>query len=328
MTTYSTIEVDASDEGTRLDRWILKNFPDLGHGRLQKMLRTGQIRVDGKRARAGARLEGGQHVRVPPLAREAAPLDTPPPPPLDRREIEALRARVLYRDDDMIAIDKPSGLAVQGGSGQTKHLDALAGALQFDATDPPKLVHRLDKDTSGVLLLARNASAAARLTGLFRASEIRKVYWAVVVGVPSPPRGSIDQPLAKRGGPGRERMRAGEEDGLRAVTRYRTIAKSGRDAAWIALSPLTGRTHQLRVHCAAVGTPILHDGKYGGKSAYLTDRVGEIPRRLNLHARELVVPHPDGGNLRIRADLPDHMQASFAALGFDPDSPKAELDEI
>lgn len=301
----------------------------MGHGRLQKMLRTGQIRVDGKRARAGTRLDGGQQVRVPPLARAATPTkEKAPPLPLDRGEMEALRARVLYRDDDMIAIDKPPGLAVQGGSGQTKHLDALAGALQFEAAEPPKLVHRLDKDTSGVLLLARDARAAARLAGLFRSGEVQKTYWAVVVGVPSPPRGTIDQPLAKRGGPGRERMQPSEQDGLRAVTRYRTIAKAGRDAAWLALSPLTGRTHQLRVHCAAVGTPILHDGKYGGKSAYLSDQVGEIPRRLNLHARELVVPHPDGGNLRIRADLPDHMQASFAALGFDPSSHKAELDEI
>lgn len=292
------------------------------------MLRTGQIRIDGKRARAGTRLEPGQQVRVPPQAREARPPAQKTAPPLRPGETADLRARVLYRDDDMIAIDKPSGLAVQGGSGQVRHLDALAGALQFEAAEPPRLVHRLDKDTSGVLLLARHARAAARLAGLFRSGEVQKTYWAVVVGIPSPANGVIDQPLAKRGETGRERMTPDAGEGRDAVTRYRTIAKAGREAAWVALSPLTGRTHQLRAHCASIGTPILHDGKYGGKSAYLTGHASELPRRLNLHARELVVPHPDGGNLRIRAKLPEHMQASFQALGFDPDSHRAELDEI
>ena len=292
------------------------------------MLRTGQIRVDGKRARSNARLDAGQQVRVPPQARDA----TAPPPkraaPPSRADAAALRSRVLYRDDDLIALDKPAGLAVQGGSGQTRHVDAMVSALQFDAAEPPRLVHRLDKDTSGVLLLARHARAAARLTALFRAGEISKLYWAVVVGVPSPAAGEIDKPLAKHGGGGRERMTTDAADGRQAVTRYRTIATANRTAAWLALAPLTGRTHQLRAHCAAIGTPILHDGKYGGKSAYLSERAGDLPRRLNLHARELVVPHPDGGNLRFRADLPDHMQASFQALGFDPASPKAELDDL
>lgn len=329
VTEFSTVEVPDSDQGTRLDRWFAKNFPDLPHGRLQKMLRTGQIRVDGKRARAGTRLDGGEQVRVPPLARKTDPIPQKAPAVAPRRdEVEDLRRRVLYRDDDLIAIDKPAGLAVQGGSRQVRHLDALASALQFDAAEPPRLVHRLDKDTSGVLLLARHAAAARRLTGLFRSGEVRKIYWAVVVGVPKPPNGVIDLPLAKRGAGGRERMSADAEKGQEAVTRYRTIARSGKLAAWLALSPLTGRTHQLRTHCALAGFPILHDGKYGGKSAYLTDRIATLPRRLNLHARELAVPHPDGGNLRFRADLPDHMTASFSALGFDWNSPKAELDVI
>ncbi len=329
MTAFTTVEVSEADQGTRLDRWFAKNYPDLPRGRLQKMLRTGQIRVDGKRARPGTRLDGGEQVRVPPLARKATPVPrksgaVEPRPD----EIADLRARVLYRDDDMIALDKPSGLAVQGGSRQVRHLDALASALQFEAADPPRLVHRLDKDTSGVLLLARTAQAARRLTALFRTGEVQKMYWAIVVGAPDPRTGVIDQPLAKGGAGGRERMTTDETEGVTAVTRYRTIARSDGLAAWLALAPLTGRTHQLRAHCASAGFPILHDGKYGGKTAYLTDHIGDLPRRLNLHARELVMPHPDGGNLRFRADLPDHMRTSFSALGFDWDSPKAELDAV
>jgi 23S rRNA pseudouridine955/2504/2580 synthase len=328
MSRHTTIEVQADDAEARLDRWFARHYPAIGHGALQKLLRTGQVRIDGKRAKANTRLETGQQIRVPPQLRDGAKQEAPRPrghmP--DRQIVEELRARVLYRDDDIIAIDKPHGLAVQGGTGQSHNLDALSEALRFEAAEPPRLVHRLDKDTSGVLVMARHARAAARLTRLFRDGGVAKVYWAVVVGVPSPGEGTIDRALSKQGGAGRERMAEDPDGGQSAITRYRVIARAGRRASWLGLSPLTGRTHQIRAHCVILDTPIVGDGKYGGQSAYLSDPSGGIEKRLHLHARELVVPHPDGGNLRFRADLPDHMRATFAVLGFDPNSPRAERD--
>ena len=333
MSRHATIEVLANDAESRLDRWFARHYPGLGHGPLQKLLRTGQVRVDGKRVRANARLEAGQQIRVPPRLQDGGTAP-PSPSPLssrnampDKRDVEELRARVLYRGDDLIALDKPAGLAVQGGTGQRRNLDAMAEALRFEAAEAPRLVHRLDKDTSGVLLLARHARAAARLTKLFRDGDIAKTYWAVVAGTPKPADGVVDRPLAKQGGAGRERMAEDRVSGQSAVTRYRTVARAGRRAAWLALNPLTGRTHQIRAHCVILDTPIVGDGKYGGKSAYLSDPSGAIATRLHLLARELVVPHPDGGNMRFRAELPDHMRATFRALGFDPASPRAERDD-
>ena len=325
MSAVSTVEVAPDEAAMRLDRWLQRHCPGIGRAALHKLLRTGQVRVDGRRAAAGLRLAAGQQVRVPPQARHAPPPPPPAHPPAPTAaDVESLRARVLYRDDDLIAIDKPAGLAVQGGSGQRRHLDALAAALQFDAPEPPRLVHRLDKDTSGVLVLARHARAAAWLTGLFRTGRTAKTYWAVVVGVPRPAAGTVARALAKAGGRGREKMVAADRDGLPAETRYRTIARADARAAWLELRPLTGRTHQLRVHCLELGTPIAGDGKYGGERAALEIAPGEAARRLLLHARELVIPLPPGGNLRLRAPLPAHMRATFAALGFDPDSPAAE----
>jgi 23S rRNA pseudouridine955/2504/2580 synthase len=325
MSAFSTVEVAPEEAAMRLDRWLQRHCPGIGRAAMHKLLRTGQVRVDGRRAAAGLRLAAGQQVRVPPRARAAPPPGPAPPPAPSRDDLESLRARVLYRDDDLIAIDKPAGLAVQGGSGQRRHLDALAAALQFEAPEPPRLVHRLDKDTSGVLVLARHARAAAWLTGLFRKGGVTKTYWAVVVGVPRPASGTVARALAKVGGRGREKMTAMDR-GLPAETGYRTIARAGARAAWLALRPRTGRTHQLRVHCLELGTPIAGDGKYAGKDAALELAPGEVTRRLHLHARELVIPMPAGANLRLRAPLPAHMRRTFAALGFDPDSPAAERD--
>ncbi len=314
----TSISVAQDDDGIRLDRWFRRHFPDLSHGRLQKLLRTGQIRVDGRRAKAGQRLAVGQTVRIPPLASE---------PPEDRRrggrdvpsaDERELRSRILYCDDLVIALDKPAGLAVQGGTGTRRHLDAMLEALRFDATERPRLVHRLDKDTSGVLLLGRTASAAAALAKAFRSRDTRKIYWAVVVGVPSADAGRIDLRLAKRPGRTGERVAVDVKGGRRAITLYRTVEVAGRRLAWLALWPQTGRTHQLRVHCAALGTPILGDGKYAGRAAYLDGVAGT--RRLHLHAREISVPHPSGhGMLRVRAPLPPHMMATWRMFGFDPD---------
>ncbi len=305
--------VEDGDAGRRLDRWFRERFPELAHGRLQKLLRSGQVRVDGGRAKASLRLAAGQTIRVPPLG-AGRPRGVQPPrpaPPVAAADVAELRARVLYRDDDLMAIDKPSGLAVQGGSRTTRHLDAMLEALRFDAEEKPRLVHRLDKDTSGVLLLARHGAAARRLTALFRRQETRKLYWAVVVGQPKPAAGRIDLALAKQPGRRGERMTPAAE-GRRATTLFSTLEHAGRRAAWLALQPLTGRTHQLRVHLAELGTPILGDGKYGGQQAFIEG----LSRRLHLHARALALP--EAGDIgTLRAALPPHMAETFKFFGFD-----------
>jgi 23S rRNA pseudouridine955/2504/2580 synthase len=226
-----------------------------------------------------------------------------------------IRSAVLHKDDDLIVIDKPAGLAVQGGTNTERHLDALLDALRFDGQERPRLVHRLDRDTSGVLVLARSAAAAAKLAQAFRGRETRKIYWAAVVGAPRPRQGRIDQPLAKLPGPAGERVAPDEEDGKRAVTYYRTVSHAGDKIAWVALQPVTGRTHQLRAHAVALGTPILGDGKYGGGAAHPAG----VPqaRKLHLHARALRLPHPSGGKLTVSAPLPPHMRETWAFFGFD-----------
>jgi 23S rRNA pseudouridine955/2504/2580 synthase len=325
MSGVQTISVAADDGEIRLDRWFRRHFPSLAHGRLEKLLRTGQIRVDGRRARAGDRLTPGQRVRVPPLG----PTNLPPsreaaaPRP---RDLEMIRRAVLHIDDDLIVIDKPPGLAVQGGTNTERHLDGLLDGLRFGATERPRLVHRLDRDTSGVLVLARSAAVAAKLAAAFRGKAVRKIYWAAVVGVPKPRRGRIDQPLAKLGGAGAERVAADDDEGKRAVTYYRTVAHAGDRFAWLALQPVTGRTHQLRAHCVAIGTPILGDGKYGGAAAHPSGV--PQPRKLHLHARALALPHPSGGTLTVTAPLPAHMKETWGFFGFaesDEPDPFADL---
>lgn len=314
MTGVRTLSV-AEDEGDlRLDRWFRRHFPELTHGRLEKLLRTGQVRVDGRRAKAGLRLAPGQMIRVPPTVVPDG--KKPGPAPVRAEDRNALHAMVIYRDDWVLALNKPPGLAVQGGSGQTRHLDGLLEALRFEAEEAPRLVHRLDKDTSGVLLLGRSREAAKRLAAAFRSRQARKLYWAAVAGVPGQRQGSIDLALAKSGAPGRQKMREDAAEGQSAVTRYRVVESLGDKAAWLALMPLTGRTHQLRAHCAALGTPILGDGKYGGRQAFAAGPA--VSKRLHLHARALVLPHPSGeGLLEVSAPLPPHMAETWAFLGFD-----------
>jgi 23S rRNA pseudouridine955/2504/2580 synthase len=305
-------KVSAEDAEIRLDRWFKRHFPQLGHGRLEKLLRTGQIRLDGKRASAGDRVAAGQEVRVPPL-----PDDGPLPRPAYRpkpQDIAQIERAILYRDDDVIAIDKPPGLAVQGGTATEHHLDGMLDGLRFGAAERPRLVHRLDKDTSGVLVLARSAAAARFLTAAFRDKDTQKIYWAAVVGSPKPRQGRIDKRLAKLPGPAGERVVA-DEEGKRAVTDYRTVAHAGDKIAWVALNPITGRTHQIRAHLAAIGTPILGDGKYGAAAAHPAG----VPdaRKLHLHARALSLPRANGGALRIVAPLPAHMKRTWKFFGFD-----------
>jgi 23S rRNA pseudouridine955/2504/2580 synthase len=317
MSGVQTLTVKADEAGLRLDRWLKKRFPDVGHGRVQKWLRTGQVRLDGHRVKAGVRLAAGQRVRVPPLS-AAPPLQNgSPKPAFSDADIRDLRTRILHRDSHVIVIDKPPGLAVQGGSGIRRHLDAMLASLRFDADQAPRLVHRLDRDTSGVLVLARTAEAARMLTAAFRSKNARKLYWAVVVGVPRPAEGIVDLALAKKPGHGGERVGTAE-DGKKAITYYRVVDRAGREAAWVAFEPLTGRTHQIRVHAAALGTPVLGDGKYGGRAAFLKGE--NIGKRLHLHALAIRLPHPAGGILEALAPLPSHMRSTFKALGFNEES--------
>ena len=309
--------VAEEDDGIRLDRWFRRHMADASFNIVSRWARTGQLRVDGKRATPGDRIEAGQVIRVPPL--DATPPPTARPkrerPPLSAEDVELVRSLVIHRDRGAIVIDKPPGLATQGGTKTERHLDGLLDGLQFDAPGRPKLVHRLDKDTSGVLLLARSAGAAAHFAKAFSSRTARKLYWALVVGVPSIEDGMIELPLAKQPGTGGEKMHVDEAEGLPARTRYRVIERAGNAAAWVELQPYTGRTHQLRVHMAAIGHPIVGDGKYGGQDAYLT---GGISRKLHLHARRLRVEHPDGSMLDVTADPPRHFAESLAHLGFDP----------
>jgi len=314
MSGVQTLTVAPEDSAIRLDRWFKRHFPGLGHGRLEKLLRTGQVRLDGRRAAASDRVTADQRIRVPPLGE----VSTKPKPaasvphPRDARMVQDM---VLHCDDDLIVIDKPAGLAVQGGTGTTRHLDGMLDALRFGAAERPRLVHRLDKDTSGVLVLARSAASAAKLAAAFRGKTVRKVYWAVVVGVPKPRHGKIDRKLAKRQSQMGERVMPNEAEGERALTRYRTVAHAGDRFAWLALEPVTGRTHQLRVHCEALGTPILGDDKYGGGASHPEG----LPRRgmLHLHARAIALPHPRGGTLAVKAPLPAHMRETWAFFGFE-----------
>ena len=313
MTAVQTLAVTADEAELRLDRWFRRHFPQIGHGRLEKLLRTGQLRVDGKRAKSSQRLESGQIVRVPPL-----PDDAPPPlvrPEVSEADTRMLRDAILHMDDDVIVLNKPAGLPVQGGTGLTRHLDGMLDALMFDEPERPRLVHRLDKDTSGVLLLGRTAKSTAKLTGAFRSRTARKCYWALVVGVPHPAMGKIDAPLAKMPGEHRERMAVDEDEGRHAVTWYRTVASAYKKAAWLELEPRTGRTHQLRAHCLLLETPIQGDSLYGAGVEMLTG--GGISKKLHLHARAIRLPHPRGGMLEAVAPLPLHMESSFAAFGFE-----------
>jgi 23S rRNA pseudouridine955/2504/2580 synthase len=318
--------VAPDDDGIRLDRWFKRHLPDASFNMVSRWSRTGQLRIDGKRAAPGDRVEAGQTIRVPPAEPPADPKPKVQRATLSEDEIAFVNEIVIQRDPQAIVVNKPPGLATQGGTKTRTHLDGLLDGLADAAGQRPKLVHRLDKDTSGVLLLARTARAAAFFSKAFSGRTARKVYWALVVGVPEVRDGYIDLPLAKQPGTGGEKMHVEEgEEGLPARTRYRVIDRAGSRAAWVELQPLTGRTHQLRVHMAAIGHPIVGDGKYGGQDAFLT---GAISRKLHLHARRLRIDHPDEGRIDVTAELPEHFADSLANLGFDVAAGDLPLDEV
>jgi 23S rRNA pseudouridine955/2504/2580 synthase len=309
--------IDADDNGVRLDRWFRRHYPGLPHGRLEKLLRTGQVRLDGKRAKAGDRVAAGQIVRLPPQMLAV----TLPERRANDSSAGSLRDFVLHMDASVIVLNKPSGLATQGGSGLTRHIDGMLDSLSFGKKQRPRLVHRLDRDTSGVLLIARTVPAAAALAQSLRRRDAQKIYWALVRGVPKKPRGTIKIALARKGARGvDERMAAAgrDEEGARhAMTDYVVLGHAGTELSWIAAKPVTGRTHQVRVHLASLGTPIVGDFKYGGTEARGR---GDIENKLHLHARAIDIAHPDGGRLAVTAPLPPHMAKSWELLGFDPDS--------
>jgi 23S rRNA pseudouridine955/2504/2580 synthase len=317
ITDARTFVVADDDHGIRLDRWFRRHLPDASFNIVSRWARTGQLRVDGKRVEPGDHIAAGQTIRVPPLEAPAPARARPKQerPPLSDEDQEFVQSLVIHKDRGAIVMNKPPGLATQGGTKTERHLDGLLDGVQFEAEGRPKLVHRLDKDTSGVILVARSSGAAAHFAKAFSSRTARKVYWALVAGVPSIDDGMIELPIAKQPGTGGEKMHVDEKEGSPARTRYRVIERAGNTAAWVELQPYTGRTHQLRVHMAAIGHPIVGDGKYGGQEAFLT---GGISRKLHLHARRLRIDHPDGSKLDVTADPPRHFTESVTMLGFDP----------
>ena len=336
----------------RLDRWFKSHYPELSFGHLQKLLRSGQIRVNGGRVKTNARLEPGQAVRVPPLGQgglEGVLRENRPPEVEGRDEAslpraeragtggphvsgkaaaakrpttdaEALRAMILYEDDEVFVFNKPQGLAVQGGSGLSRHVDAMLEAFRDRKGQKPRLVHRLDRDTTGVLVVARTRLAAQKLTASFRTRSTRKIYWALVMGVPKPKQGRISTWLAKEGTPDGDRMRVarhGTDNSSHAISLYSVVETAGQKLAWLSMRPVTGRMHQLRAHAAHIGHPMIGDPKYF-TAEESWDFPGGIQKKLHLHARRIVIPHPaNGGTIDVTAPLPPHMQQSWNLLGFD-----------
>jgi 23S rRNA pseudouridine955/2504/2580 synthase len=373
MGKVETRTVEPDEAGMRLDRWFRTHFPELGFGHLQKLLRSGQVRVDGGRAKTNTRLEPGQAVRIPPLGASGSASVRPSRPaarrapqngddgdfqdredgdheprhaesllsgpdqrvpreagPRSAREgrsrsavspdTDFLRSLILYEDDDVIVFNKPPGLAVQGGSGLTRHVDALLEAFRDRKGQKPRLVHRLDRATSGVLVVAKTRLAAQRLAAAFRARSTKKIYWALVRGVPKPKQGRVSTWLAKEEGPEGDRMRIarhGAAEASHAVSLYSVVDQAGQKLAWLTMKPVTGRTHQLRAHAAHIGHPIIGDDKYF-RAEPGWELPGGIQNRLHLHARRIVIPHPSGrGVIDVTAPLPPHMQQSWNLLGFD-----------
>ncbi|MCB1501654.1 MAG: RluA family pseudouridine synthase [Bauldia sp.] len=347
MAKVETVTVTSDEAGMRLDRWFRARYPELGFGHLQKLLRSGQVRVDGGRAKTNTRLESGQSVRIPPLggptAVEVAEAGVSA---ADRRvemaerprtlvkgkggdgaaresdDARMLRSLLLYDDDQVFVFNKPAGLAVQGGSGLSRHVDGMLEALRDGKDQKPRLVHRLDRATSGVLVVARTRLAAQKLAASFRSRATKKIYWALVKGVPKPRQGRISTWLAKEDGPEGDRMRVarhGDDEASHAVSLYNVVEQAGQRLAWLTMRPVTGRTHQLRAHAAHIGHPIIGDDKYFHAEPDW-DFPGGMQNKLHLHARRIVIPHPSGkGVIDVTAPLPPHMQQSWNLLGFDAD---------
>lgn len=346
MSRVQNITVSAEDADQRVDRWLRRKFPHVPQGRIEKMCRKGELRVDGARVKANSRLEEGQSVRLPPLP-EPGDMKTMAASSVSAADAKMIQSCVIYRDDHIIALNKPPGLPVQGGTKQSRHVDGLAEALCFGFDEKPRLVHRIDKDTSGVLILARTRAVATALTASFRHRNTRKIYWAVVAGVPTPRLGTIKFGLVKAPGHGAkgegERMLClhpreveATPGAKHATSDYAVLEGAGGRCAWVALIPVTGRTHQLRAHMAEIGHPIVGDGKYGGSGqenlgdGWGAQLGGELSRKLHLHARSLIIEHPvTKATLHLTAPMPDHMKRTWDMFQWQasdvPEDPFEEL---
>jgi 23S rRNA pseudouridine955/2504/2580 synthase len=317
-TGVQTLVVEPDEADMRVDRFLVARFPQLAFTHIQRIVRKGELRIDGKRAQPNDRLVAGQKVRIPPLK-----LDQPRPvsrsAAKDQDDRDFLKSITLYEDKDVLIINKPMGLAVQGGSGTKRHVDGLLEALKDDEGQKPRLVHRLDKDTAGCLVIAKTRFAASTMAKSFRARTTRKIYWALVAGVPRVRQGRVSTYLAKEGDEGDSRMRVarhGDEGASHALTYYAVVETAAQKLAWLSLKPVTGRTHQLRAHAAHIGHPIVGDPKYFDIENW--ELPGGIQNKLHLLARRIVIAHPRTGKpIDVTAPLPPHMQQSFNLLGLD-----------
>ena len=309
-------QVDGDEDGMRLDRWFAHHFPQLGFGRLQKLIRNGEVKVDKAKVTTSTRVAAGQTVRIPPIDDP----DVVKPVKLNAADAQFLRDLILYEDDDIYVFNKPHGLAVQGGSGTKRHMDGLLKNLPNKKGEAPRLVHRLDRDTSGCLVVAKTKAAASHFGAVFRSRSARKIYWALVAGNPHPQQGEISCFLARQSTADGEQMvvvKNGTPGAQHSMSYYSTTDTASRRFAWVTLKPVTGRTHQLRVHMAQLGTPIIGDPRYFNIENW--QGAAGLSEGLHLHARRIAIPLRNGKRLDISAPLPPHMRASFETLGFDPD---------
>lgn len=323
------VRVKDGEADMRLDRWFRLHFPDVGYTYLQKLLRSGQVRVDSKRAQANDRLNAGSEIRVPAIVRQPKRADPKakspmgPPMGLSKGDRDTIENMIIFEDDHVLVLNKRFGLAVQGGTGTKKHIDGmLEGMADRFGGERPRLVHRLDRDTTGVLLVAKTRDAAAKLGRTFQTRSAAKTYWALVKGVPKPPQGKIEAALVKAKGPdGEDRVRKSgpgeQEQAMHATTHYSVVDRASHKTAWVSLKPVTGRQHQLRAHMHLIGHPIVGDNKYEGDVHMPAEN---IEKKLHLHARRLIIPHPiTKAKIDVTAPLPDHMQRTWELLGFDAD---------
>lgn len=316
MSEVKFVKVQEKDEGARLDRWFKRYYPALTHGALEKMLRGKNIRVNGAKASADQRLQASDEIRIPPMPQ--SPIGEHKT--LSASDIDFIQSLVIFKDKDMIVLNKPSGLAVQGGTKTTRHIDGLLDGLKFEG-ERPRLVHRLDKETSGVLVLARSVKAAAVLTKAFETKVARKIYWAVVSGCPKPLSGAVEKPLLKKSGKNGGELVQVDENGLYAKSLYDVIDTTG-NYSLVRLMPLTGRTHQLRVHMASLGCPIVGDEKYGGEN------VAGIEKKMYLHAKAIQIPAVNGKMIEIEAPIPEYMKKCFAFFHFNAKKEKEDFDSF
>ena len=302
--------VSESEKDIRLDRWFKHHYPDISHALLEKLLRKKNIRVNNVKASANTRLLTGDVVRIPPLKTQT---EKPKTKQLSKADISLMEKMVLYKDKDILVLNKPAGLAVQGGSKTVHHVDGMLDALRFDYDEKPHLVHRLDKETSGILVIARTAQSAKYLSNLFKTKDIRKTYWALVAGLPNPEKGKIEAPLIQKRTGKNFDTRGIDENGHPAVSLYQVQDHLADKISWLQMSPLTGRTHQLRIHAAQVlKTPIIGDDRYGTK----TEIEKKLPSKMFLHARAITIPILNKKSLVVEAPLPEHFQQAFQQFGF------------